>query len=537
MVAPSADVARSSGAQLVPLPTLPTRCWLECGVVGGGGGGGGGCRRRRSWQRRWGGGGGLPRAGSSRAGGGGVSQRPWRRRRRRPCTGLRPGICRRVQAAADERSDRRCSDSVQAVVVGTVAAVGLASGWAEAGEQPLHSHRCRGHEWKGEGGGRPRRPTMWGFSPRRSRHPLRHVAPHVPLLRQRSTASGAAAAAFCGSTRRCARSFACYSPRFLGDGAISGGRGAGGCEAQPSRQEGQDGGWRAAIDADARGTLPAVEPFLCEELGAEGSLQEPHSRARRLGSRGGGKGGSRRERARAAAAAAARDVPALLRSARLLLGGSWRRRTGGRAAKALPEFWESAPPMTIPPPLLRAPSRSSCHSALPSKVFAMAMVTMAMVVVAMVLAVTAPPLATTRPQPPLLHLRAARSLSRAAAAFRQLQIPVPRSPRYPPHHGRHRPSDELRTLQPALVPYFCMTRRRGQPDDAPLLGPFCTAPPRVRQTACHLLARFHPLSSPMAEALAACASSRQAAHPSCSGWWRMRRGGVEWMARRTCPLC
>ena len=99
-------------SQLVPLPTLLTRCWLECGVVGEeeaavgglsaasvlaaavGAAAGGLLACRVIAGRRW---------------GGGVSQRPWRRRRRRPCTGLRPGICRRVQAAADERSDRRCS--------------------------------------------------------------------------------------------------------------------------------------------------------------------------------------------------------------------------------------------------------------------------------------------------------------------------------------------------------------------------------------------------------------------------------------------
>lgn len=66
-------------------------------------------------------------------------------------------------------------------------------------------------------------------------------------------------------------------------------------------------------------------------------------------------------------------------------------------------------------------------------------------------------------------------------------------------------SSLIQPLQAMLEPYFCATRRRAQPQAAPLIGPFAAAAPTVRRAACHLLQRLQPMSDSMLEALAACA--------------------------------
>ena len=208
-------------------------------------------------------------------------------------------------------------------------------------------------------------------------------------------------------------------------------------DAKPSRAAKKD-----KMEDGALPSTPTLEAlcqrlssFLCEELGGGGAAsRNRHSQARRLGSRGGGKGGSRRRGARAPPPPQPplETSPALLRSARLLLGGSWAAEAHAAGVpRALLEFGRARPSMIDPAGRCCAPSsRSSCHSrALPSKVFAMAMVTMAMVVVAMVLAVTAPPLATTRlvTTSSTFELRA-RFLKSLPRLLWQLQDTQPRSP-------------------------------------------------------------------------------------------------------------
>ena len=352
---------------------------------------------------------------------------------------------------------------------------------------------------------------------------FRHVAPHVPLLRQRSTASGAAAAAFSRIDAALCEVFCLLLtalPRATEPSAV----GEAPADAKPSRAAKKD-----KMEDGALPSTPTLEAlcqrlssFLCEELGGGGqppgtaqSSPPPGQQGRRQGRQQAA--GSARA---AAAAAAARDVPALLRSARLLLGGSWAAEAHAAGVpRALLEFWESAPlddrsrrPLLralfeVLVPLSRTPVEGLRHGdgdhgdggggdgAGGDG-------------------------ATTGDDTARNHLSStfelrARFLKSLPRLLRQLQDTQPALSldilRTMVAIGRV--GDELRTLQPALVPYFCATRRRGQPDDAPpLLGPFCTAPPRVRQTACHLLARFHPLSSPMAEALAACASES----PGCA---------------------